>query len=86
MPICGVVITAQPEHLDAACAFLRTMAEVEVHGTDGKGNIVAVFDTKNSEAMEHVIKTVNACPFILHAGITYINMEDLLEASCGEEG
>jgi len=29
--------------------------------------------------MERLVKKVNACPLVLHAGITYINMEDVVD-------
>ncbi|MDR2549913.1 MAG: chaperone NapD [Desulfobulbus sp.] len=78
MPISGVVITTRPEDLHQTRQFLATCAGVEVHGADDRGNIVAVFDTRTGEEMERLLKTVNACPQVLHAGITYINMEDVV--------
>ena len=79
MPISGVVVTTRPEDLSPASQFLASCPGVEVHGADDKGNIVAVFETNSGEEMEHLLQTVNAHPLVLHAGVTYINMEDLLE-------
>ncbi|MCL2458489.1 MAG: chaperone NapD [Desulfobulbus sp.] len=79
MPISGVVITTRPEDLDQTQRFLAACVGVEVHGADDQGNIVAVFDTRTTGEMEHLLKTVNACPLVLHAGITYLNMEDVVD-------
>ena len=79
MPISGVVISTRPEDQRQARQFLATCAGVEVHGEDDRGNIVAVFDTRTTEEMERLVKKVNACPLVLHTGITYINMEDVVD-------
>ena len=79
MPISGVVVTTRPEDLSPVSQFLASCPGVEVHGADDKGNIVAVLETSSSGEMEHLLNTVNAHPLVLHAGVTYLNMEDLLE-------
>lgn len=79
MPISGVVVTTRPEDLPAASQFLASCPGVEVHGADEQGNIVAVLETASGEEMEHLLQTVNAHPLVLHTGLTYLNMEDLLE-------
>ncbi|MCL1980321.1 MAG: chaperone NapD [Proteobacteria bacterium] len=79
MPISGVVITTQPEDLDQTWQFLATCAGVEVHGANDQGNIVAVFDTRTIEEMECLLKTVNTYPLVLHTGVTYLNMEDVVD-------
>ena len=79
MPISGVVVTTRPEDLPAASRFLARCPGVEVHGADEQGNIVAVLETASGEEMEHLLQTVNAHPLVLHTGLTYLNMEDLLE-------
>lgn len=79
MPISGVVVTTRPENLSPASQFLASCPGVEVHCADDKGNIVAVLETSSGEEMEHLLQTVNAHPLVLHAGVTYLNMEDLLE-------
>lgn len=78
MPIGGVVITTRPEDLAAALAQLAPLRGVEVHGSDERGHIVAVFDTQTSEEMEQLMRTVSACTAVLHAGLTYLNMEDVI--------
>ena len=78
MPIAGAVIAAQSADLVPVQAFLATFAEVVIHGADDRGNMVAVFETATGEAMERLIKTLSNSPLILHVGITYLNMEDLL--------
>lgn len=79
MPIGGVVITVRPGDVDQAQSQLANLAGVEIHGADERGNIVAVFDTRTSEEMEQLMERVNASPLVLHTGLTYLNMEDVLE-------
>jgi periplasmic nitrate reductase NapD len=84
MPIAGAVIAVQPADLVPARAFLAQFAEVEINGTDDRGNMVAVLETSTSETMERLIKTLSKNPLILHVGITYLNMEDVLPDIPGE--
>ena len=79
MPIGGVVISTRPGDLEAAQKQLAALVGVEIHGADERGNIVAVLDARTSEGMEKLMQTINANPLILHAGLTYLNMEDVLE-------
>lgn len=52
MPISGVVITSRPDHKREVLQGLATISEIEVHGDDTKGHIVAVLETASSEDME----------------------------------
>ena len=78
MPVAGAVIAIQPTDIIQVKAFLSAFPEVEIHGTDDRGNIVAVFDTATSEGMEQLIKALGKHERILHVGLTYLNMEDAL--------
>lgn len=79
MPIAGIVISTHPDNVATARLQLAEFAGLEIHGSDEQGNIVAVFDTKTSEEMEQLLQRVNRCPVVLHAGVTYLNMEDVYE-------
>lgn len=76
MPIGGVVIASQPEKKDQVVADLAQIPEIEVHGDDEKGNIVAVLDTTSSEEMEKIIDRINKDENVLNVGMTYLNTED----------
>jgi len=78
MPIGGVVISTRIDDLEVARTQLALLSGVEIHGTDERGHIVAVFDTRTSEEMERLMQAVSACPLVLHVGLTYLNMEDVL--------
>ena len=86
MPISGVVVTTRPEDLSPASQFLGNCPGVELHGADDRGNIVVVLETASGEAMEDLLNTINAHPLILHAGVTYLNMEDLFEDEMAAAG
>ena len=84
MPISGAVVTIRPDDADAASRLLSACPGVEVHGADDRGNIVVVLDTTTVEQMEELIRTLSSNPLILHLGLTYLNMEDVLPPDGGE--
>lgn len=79
MPISGVVITSNSTEKHSVLRFLATFPEVEVHGDDERGNIVAVLETPSSEEMEKLIDRINLDKGVLHVGMTYLNTEDEAE-------
>ncbi|MGB3209554.1 MAG: chaperone NapD [Desulforhopalus sp.] len=79
MPISGVVITSRPAEKMEVLRCLAALSEVEVHGDDEKGNIVAVLETESSEEMEKVIDRISKDVNVLHVGLTYLNTEDEAE-------
>ena len=81
MPIGGVVITIRPEDMETARTQLAGLAGVEIHGADEHGHIVAVLDTRSEGEMERLIQAINKCPAVLHVGLTYLNMEDVVAAN-----
>jgi periplasmic nitrate reductase NapD len=85
MPISGVVISSRATEKKKVLGCLAVIAEVEVHGDDEKGNIVAVLETESSEEMEKLIDRINEDPNVLHVGLTYLNTEDEAERMAGGE-
>ena len=79
MPIGGVVISSVPEKKALVLQELAKISEVEVHGDDEAGNIVAVLDTATSEEMETVVDRINSDANVLSVGMTYLNTEDEAE-------
>ena len=79
MPIGGFVITVAPEDIDTVVAELADRDACEVHGTDHKGNIVAVLDTETSDAMDDIVHEVEQDPRILSVGVAYLHAEDEVE-------
>jgi nitrate reductase NapD len=79
MPIGGVVISSVPENKALVLEGLAKISEVEVHGADEAGNIVAVLDTATSEEMETVVDRINSDANVLTVGMTYLNTEDEAE-------
>ncbi len=78
MPIGGAVIAIRPADMETATTQLLALAGVEIHGADQRGNIVAVLETQTCDEMEQLLTAINECPLVLHAGLTYLNMEDQL--------
>lgn len=79
MPISGVVITSRLTEKEDVLRSLALIGEVEVHGDDDKGNIVAVLETESSEEMEKLIDRISKDQNVLHVGLTYLNTEDEAE-------
>ena len=76
MPIGGFIINIDPENSIEALESLSDISHLEVHGSDDKGNIVAVIDTETSKEMQRIVDDLNKFEFVLTVGLTYINVED----------
>ena len=79
MPIGGFVINVDPKEKDEVIGRLTEFPQVEVHGADDEGNVVAVLDTKTSEEMEQLTRKLEQVDGVLSLGITYFDAEDELE-------
>ena len=79
MPIGGFVITVDPKEIDTVKAELDGRDECEVHGTDEKGNIVAVIDTETGDAMDGIVLALEKDPRILSVGLAYLHAEDEID-------
>lgn len=79
MPIGGFVINVDPQDIETTLACIKTHQQVEVHGVDLQGNVVAVLDTESSEEMEQLTRTLQGIDGVLSVGITYFDAEDEVE-------
>ena len=79
MPIGGFVITVDPTDIDDVKTALEGRDACEVHGTDEKGNIVAVIDTETSDAMDEIVRELEKDPRILSVGLAYLQAADEVE-------
>ncbi len=79
MPIGGVVIACRAEFKEDVLKELESYTDLEIHGADEKGNIVAVVDSESSVKMEKLIDTINKHEHVLNVGMTYLNTEDEAE-------
>ncbi len=76
MPIGGFVINVDPEKIEESLDSLRKVAGVEIHGSDEKGNVVAVLESATSEDMEKMVKTIMKIETVFSVGLTYFHAED----------
>ena len=79
MPIGGFVITVDPQETDTLRTELDGRKECEVHGTDAKGNIVAVIETETGDAMDEIVLALEKDPRILSVGLAYLHAEDEID-------
>ncbi len=79
MPIGGFIVNAQPEFVSDVAGQLNLIDDVEVHGFDESGNIVAVIDSVTSDVMEAQVKKIEALEPVLTVGVAYLHAEDEIE-------
>ena len=79
MPIGGFIINIDPKSKDATVSRLKEYKQVEIHGVDDDGNVVAILDTETSEEMEQLTKELQQVEGVVALGITYFDAEDELE-------
>lgn len=79
MPIGGFVITVDPDGSDAAVHRLKAFPQIEIHGQDEKGNVVAVIETETSSEMEQLTTDLQHIESVLSVGITFFDAEDEIE-------
>ncbi len=79
MPIGGFIINIDPKSKDATISCLKEYRQVEVHGVDDDGNVVAVLDTETFEEMEQLTKKLQQVEGVVTLGITYFDAEDELK-------
>jgi len=79
MPIGGFVITIDTAEKETILKKIEAYTQIEVHGTDEKGNVVAVLDTESSEEMEELTSQLQKTEGILSVGIAFFDAEDEIE-------
>ncbi|MBW2185924.1 MAG: chaperone NapD [Deltaproteobacteria bacterium] len=79
MPIGGFIVNAQPEFVSDVAGQLNLIDDVEVHGFDDSGNIIAVIDSVTSEEMEAKVATIEKIDPVLTVGVAYLHAEDEIE-------
>lgn len=79
MPIGGFVINVDPVQKQRVGITLQAIDEVEIHGDDGQGNLVAVIDTLTTDHMDQVVRGIHALAGVRSAGLVYFHAEDELD-------
>lgn len=79
MPIGGFVINIDMGLKEDVLSRFADYSQLEVHGVDDKGNVVAVIDTENSEEMERLTAVIQKIEGVLSLGVTYFDAEDEVE-------
>ncbi len=77
MPIGGFVVNVDTHEMDMVISRLNSFKdEVEVYGSDDRGNIVVVISTDTSSQMESITQQIKAIEGVLTVGLTYLHVED----------
>ncbi len=79
MPVGGFVINVDPERIEESVHRLESVEGVEIHGSDNKGNVVAVMESSTSSEMEAMVKAIMAIETVYSVALTYFNGEDEVE-------
>ncbi len=84
MPVGGFVINVDPDRIEESIKKLTSFRGVEIHGSDEKGNVIAVFESSNSHEMEEMVKEIMKIETVLSVGLTYFNAEDEVEGNANQ--
>jgi len=76
MPVGGFVINVDPDKIDETLIAIKEIDRVEIHGSDEKGNVVAVLESDTSKEMEEKVEDIMKIDTVFSVGITYFNAED----------
>ena len=85
MNISGVLLHAQPGHVDRVCEGLRAVHGAEVHATTPDGRIVATLETPDDAAMAQALSALNLMPGVMSASLVYAHCEEFPEPSSSAE-
>ncbi len=85
MPIGGFVIQFDTSVREEVRGQLGAMAEVELHGDDKEGNMVAVLECATSQRMEEVVEAIGAVSGVRTVGLVYVHAEDEVDRIAGGE-
>jgi len=87
MAIGGVVITVRPDARRDVEIALGGFLELSVYGSDEKGNIIATIKSVDSEAIEKVIRTIEAMETVSKVNLAYLNTDNASDIAVikGEE-
>ncbi|NPA93984.1 MAG: chaperone NapD [Thermodesulfobacteria bacterium] len=76
MPVGGFVINVDPDKIHETLNLIGEIDGVEIHGSDEKGNVVAVLESDTSKEMEEKVEDIMKIDTVLSVGLTYFNAED----------
>lgn len=85
MPISGLVATCGKGEEGRVIPKLRELPGVEVHGSDGRGNLVLVAEAETSSQLESIVDGISRLDGVLTVSMTYLNFEDETDTE-GSEG
>ncbi len=84
MPVGGFVINVDPDRIEESIKKLTSFRGVEIHGSDEKGNVIAVIESSNFHEMEEMVKEIMKIETVLSVGLTYFNAEDEVEGNVNQ--
>ncbi len=76
MPIGGLVVSCGKGWEDRVMPKILELPGVEVHGSNGKGDLVVVVEAETSNLLETVVEAISRVDGVLTVGMTYLNFED----------
>ena len=76
MPITGVAVQTIPAETEKVYKILEEMTEVSLYGNDGKGNIIAVLDTKSKNDLDELSQKIESLEGVIKVLGVYHHFED----------
>jgi nitrate reductase NapD len=75
--IAGVVVYAQPAHLDSITSCISAIPHAEVHGRDAEGKLVVTLETESTRRTVDYMDAIRALPGVIDVVLVYQHAEPL---------
>ncbi len=69
--VCGVLVTASPEHLQAVREQLEEESGVEVHATTGEGRMVVTVEKEDQQQTGDMLEKIQTLDHVICASMVY---------------
>lgn len=73
--IAGVVVYAQPVHLDSITSCIVAIPNAEVHGHDADGKLIVTLETESTRRTVDYMDAIRALPGVIDVALVYQHAE-----------
>ena len=75
--IAGIVVHAQPEHLDSVRSCIADVPGAEIHGGDAEGRLIVTLEADSAKRTVGIMDAIRALPGVLNVSLVYQHAEPL---------
>lgn len=73
--IAGVVVYAQPAHLDSITSCIEAIPSADVHGHDAQGRLIVTLETESARRTVDYMDAIRALPGVINVALVYQHAE-----------